>query len=126
MSDIPRLTTPDQDVDLDREIVRIPKHCREGLLDYLRHGIMPGTFLRAVLENNLWKAVIHADDTNRGALVEYVLLLNYYAPSDAWGSPIAVKEWIAKGVAARTERELTADEAAQALGTFVAGKGGAQ
>jgi hypothetical protein len=123
MADLPTLCTLDPR--LEREIAkRIPESCREGLLNYLRHGIPPGLFLRAVLENNLLQAYCRADELNWNVLAAYMVVLVNYAPSVAWSSPRAVSEWIAKGANARAaaDRELSGPEAAQALGTFVAGK----
>jgi hypothetical protein len=122
MADLPTLCPLDPR--LEREIVkRIPEHCREGLLNYLRHGIPPGSFLTAVLSNDLTRAWLHGDDANRAGLADYVSLLYTYAPSTAWGSPYAVREWIQRGAKALADRELTGDEAAQALGAGVARKG---
>lgn len=104
MSDLPRLTRPDLDARLDAEIHRIPAHCREGLLDYLRYGQPPGHFLLAVLSNDLFAACSRADEENRHALFHYVYLLTNYAPSGAWGSRAHVQAWIEKGMALRREQ----------------------
>jgi hypothetical protein len=121
MADLPTLCPLDPR--LEREIAkRIPESCREGLLRYLRYGIPPGLFLRAVLENNLLQAYYRGDAPNRAALAAYMFVLVTFAPIETWGSPRAVSEWIAKGANARAERELTGPEAAQALSGFVAQK----
>jgi hypothetical protein len=110
MSDMPRLTRADLDASLDREISRIPAHCREGLIDYLRYGQPPGHFLLAVLSNDLAEACKRADEENRYALFDYVYLLTNWAPSGAWGSPQHVKDWIAKGMALRREQFAQAED----------------
>jgi hypothetical protein len=100
---------------LERHIIRIPTHCREGFLAYLQYGQRPGSFLLAVLSNDLAEACARADDDNRPALYDYVFLLTNYAPSDAWGSPSRVSDWIERG------REL----AARRLADAITGVGGA-
>lgn len=75
----------------------IPEHCRGGLERYIEHGIKPGDFLTAVLENNFCLGVARADDINSERLRDYVHFLHCEAPSDCSGSPEAVKAWIACG-----------------------------
>lgn len=72
----------------------VPLHAHDGLVLYLMHGLRPGHFLMAVLENDLLEAVIRADDENVVALHRYVKFLFNVAPSVAWGSPGEVAEWI--------------------------------
>src|SRR5436190_18388157 len=91
------LLPPDMDAELARHIIRIPTHCREGLVTYLRYGQPPGQFLLAVLSNDLAEACARADDDNRSALYDYLFLLTNYAPSAAWGSPERVSDWIERG-----------------------------
>lgn len=92
------LIPPDRAAKLEQNIHRVPDHCRQGLLDYLRYGIPPGHFLQAVLSNDLREACARADETNQRALYDYVFVLYNYAPSDAWGSPERVTDWIKQGM----------------------------
>lgn len=75
----------------------IPEHCRDGLDAYLGEGRPVGHFLTAVLSNDLAAAAGRADDENRPRLADYVRFLYSYAPAGSWGSPKAVKDWIARG-----------------------------
>lgn len=75
----------------------IPEHCREGLERYIREGVETGSFLMAVLENDLRRAVECADFVNRQTLPGYVMFLNNYAPSGCWGSPQKVGRWVSQG-----------------------------
>ena len=77
---------------MDKEI---PAGTREGLANYLEHGTPPGTFLYAVLTNNLIMAALKADSVNKHLLYEYVLWLFDNAPGDSWGSVDKVEKWIA-------------------------------
>lgn len=75
----------------------LPEHMREGMQSYIEHGIKPGSFLTAVLSNDLMGAIGMADDVNVGKLHAYAVYLYSYAPRGSHGSPEAVKAWVAKG-----------------------------
>lgn len=64
------------------------------LIRYIAHKIEPGSFLRAVLENNLSEAMGRADMYNRRKIFEYVQWLYNEAPADCWGSPQNVHDWL--------------------------------
>ncbi len=121
---LPRLIDAETDATLTEQSARVPEPYRRELLDYLRHGAPMGSWLKAVLENNLGLAVMLGDETCRVWLVPVVLFIYNFAPADTWGSPYAVKQWLERGAAARAERELTGEQAGQALGAFVAQKAG--
>lgn len=71
----------------------IPKRMMPGLLRWVQLGVRPGSFLSAVIANDLRRAVAHADDENINLLPAYVKWLHNYAPSVCWGSPKALKDW---------------------------------
>ena len=71
----------------------LPPHMIDGVVRYLVRGIPPGSFLNAVLSNDLMGALREADDANRNALWAYGNFLYNCAPSDAYGSPERVAEW---------------------------------
>jgi len=101
------LLHPNMEAPLARAVLRLPESCREGLLLYLRFGLRPGTFLTAVLSNDLRGACAAADEVNRLALYDYVYVLYNCAPLAAWGSPELVADWIQRG----TEMRVTAVDA---------------
>ncbi len=76
-------------------LTRLPDHMRRAVERYVLHGIPPGHFLTAVVENNLRSAVERADSTNVDLLPAYVRFFHTSAPADCWGSPQRVKDWIA-------------------------------
>lgn len=76
---------------------RIPEHMRGGMLRWIEHGIYPGDFLIAVLENNLRDAVGFADEINIHRLPDYVRYLYNDAPSGCWGGPGNVRAWHEQG-----------------------------
>jgi len=72
----------------------IPEHMHDGYVLYLLHGIPPGSFLTAVLTNDLREACGRADEVNRAALYQHVFFLYNYAPRNALGSLENVREWM--------------------------------
>jgi hypothetical protein len=72
----------------------IPQHMIGGLRRYIEDGIEPGSFLSAVLRNDLRRAVEQADATNIDRLPDYIRFLYNYAPTGSWGSPDEFDEWI--------------------------------
>ena len=75
----------------------IPEHMRDGLQLYIDHGIKPGSFMRAILENDLKNAVFLADAVNRNRFSDYIYILHQYAPGRCWGSPEKFEAWVAEG-----------------------------
>jgi hypothetical protein len=67
-----------------------------GLQRYIDGHVETGSFLRAVLENDLRKACAHADPISSGALCELMIWLDTEAPEECWGSPEKVKAWLAR------------------------------
>lgn len=74
---------------------RVPvDYMADGLQRYIEHGVPPGSFMTAVLCNDLMDAAGRADDTNRRYLFEWAGWLYNYAPPACYGSPEKVKAWI--------------------------------
>ena len=73
----------------------LPYHMQEGMRNYIEHGILPGGFLTAVLENDLMGAISKADDFNKRRLHDYGMFLYNEVPASCFGSPEAVQKWIA-------------------------------
>lgn len=73
----------------------VPSNLHDGLVGYFTQRRPVGSFLTAVLSNDLTQAVLRADcDTGR-RLRQLVLFLHNHAPSPAFGSPAAVEAWLA-------------------------------
>jgi hypothetical protein len=81
----------------------IPEHMVEGLDLYINRGIEPGSFLMAVLCNDLMEACARADHVNIHALPAYCGYLYNEAPPQCFGSYAKVAAWIE---AKRAEREI--------------------
>jgi len=82
----------------------IPDHMREAICRWIEDPLPPklmGSFLYAVLTNDLAGAVGHADMANKRALPEWILYLYNYAPAPCWGSAEKVNAWHAAHEEAR-------------------------
>ena len=74
----------------------IPANLTASLERYVRHGIKPGAFLRAVLSNDLHAAVRSADPDSLAALPELVrYVYRDMTPTRCYGIPEAVQRWVA-------------------------------
>jgi hypothetical protein len=65
----------------------IPAYMLNSLKIYVEHGQIPGSFLQAVICNDLRAAVERADANNITILPAYVSWLYNEAPAQCWGSP---------------------------------------
>ena len=72
----------------------LPEHMQDGARLYIENRIPPGSFMTAVLENNLVEAAARADSINKHALLDWAQWLYSECPSIAWGSPAAVDRWL--------------------------------
>lgn len=80
----------------DSVYCRIKDSTLETLYNYVHSGYEPGSFVRAVLENNLSEAIGRADPDNLRALQAIVTFVYMEVPSNAWKSPEAVELWLEK------------------------------
>lgn len=94
----------DLNQDNDCRYDSLPKHLRGGIKRYLEEGILPGSFLQAVITNNLFRAVGAADEESKKHLVSIVAFMYYEAPSNCWGSRRKMLEWAKRK--ALTDAEL--------------------
>lgn len=87
----------------------------ESLTLYIREGIAPGSFLRAVLSNDLLEAVRRADDEHLKNVAAVAAWVHNFAPSDCVGSTAKVAAWI-KGHADRRAFEDDLDDKTEVTG----------
>jgi len=64
--------------------------------NYVKIGLPPGSFVQAVLENNLMEAFGRADGGNRLSLFSICEYVYNEIPSACHGSPEKVKAWLKK------------------------------
>lgn len=74
------------------EFAAIPAHMQEALLAYIQTGRRTGSFLQALLSNDLRNAVARADSTNLPLIPLYVRWLERHMPG-CFGSPAIVASW---------------------------------
>lgn len=67
-----------------------PVNVRKAFDNYVYLGVPLGSFLTAVLSNDLKEAIGRADDTNLVALPHIVAYLYNEIPAALWGSPAAL------------------------------------
>lgn len=85
------------EIEYGSEYELIPIHMREGLYEYVNNGRRVGSFLEAVITNNLRETCYQADVVNRHVISDYVTFLNSYAPMACWGSAKKYHEWCIAG-----------------------------
>jgi hypothetical protein len=68
-------------------------HVIEALMRYVKHGISPGSGLKAVLTGDLFQAKRCLDSYNWERLDDLVDIVQYTLPMSSYGSKEAVKQW---------------------------------
>lgn len=79
---------------------KAPNHLGAALQRYIEQRTPLGGFMTAVVENNLREACAMADHVNQHQLWDIVNWLYNEAPSQCWGSPEKVKQWLSTRPAA--------------------------
>lgn len=75
-------------------VYTLPKHTKDGLITYAKHKVPTGSFLYAVLCNNLIEAVAHADTENIDNLPAITGFMYNEMPGTCWGSERHVADWL--------------------------------
>ena len=74
----------------------IPEHLKAGLNRYVKHRIETGSFLKCVLENDLFGALQKADKESLEALYSICSYIYNELPYQCWGSKGKVNNWLKK------------------------------
>lgn len=74
---------------------KLPSRMHDGIVRWVLFGIVPGSFLQAIIRGDLFEAAACADDENQRLLFDYAYVLHNYVPSQAKG-PNAISTW--KGI----------------------------
>lgn len=72
----------------------LPEHIREAARIYIEEHQQPGSFLSAVICNDLKETFARADDTNQRRMYDIVNFFYCEAPSECWGSEEAMAKWL--------------------------------
>ena len=76
---------------------RIPEHMQGAAQRYIEKGIPPGSFLTAVICNDLRGAFQRADHINTDAMLDWVSFFYNDVPGNCYGSPEAYDAWLKRG-----------------------------
>ena len=74
----------------------IPERAKETIDLYVEHGCEPGSFIYAVLTNNLIGAIGRADEHNLANIRSICQYVYNDITSECWGSEEKVKAWMEK------------------------------
>jgi hypothetical protein len=92
----------------------LTEQSKESLYNYFVYGYEPGSFMTAVLSNDLYGAAGRADFENRLRLHMYARWLMNHAPYQSYGSPETVRGWLNKNeYFQQFQKELVAERLAQ-------------
>jgi len=72
----------------------ISEHMLESIRAYITKGCPVGSFLQAVIANELTEACLRADDVNIRNLPAFAWFFYDRAPRQCWGSREAYKAWV--------------------------------
>jgi len=75
----------------------IPQRMMDGINRYLDYGIIPGSFLQAVICNDLMEAASRADTENLNNLPAFMAFFYHHTPSGCWGSQKKMLAWYERG-----------------------------
>ena len=84
--------TPETDLTYSR----LPERYRGGMKRYIEEHIPPGSFIRAMLENDLQGVMGNVDLDTVSELRNIYLWIYNEAPGICWGSPEKVTAWVKK------------------------------
>ena len=71
------------------------KEAKEAIDRYVKHKMAPGSFIKAILDNDLMAAVSHGDEESLANLPEIARYVFNRIPGSAWGSKEAVLRHLA-------------------------------
>ena len=83
----------------------IPAYTLDGMRRYIRDGVTPGAFARAVLCNDLMRAVHHADHDNYANLGPVCQWVHQHLCGYMHGSEEKFERWVRIGGLTGTEEE---------------------
>jgi hypothetical protein len=73
--------------------LELPEWTHEELLDYIHRGQFCGSFLEAILSNDLKQAVNRCMQHEMEFIPRFIIFLTNHAPMGCWGSPENYDQW---------------------------------
>lgn len=72
---------------------KVPRQLWAGIINHIEHGQTCGTALTYILEGDLFKAAVFADDQVRESLGYVAAYIQHHAPPGCFGSEKKVQDW---------------------------------
>ncbi|NDD53226.1 hypothetical protein EBZ39_05025 [bacterium] len=72
----------------------IPERMQDAIKRYVIDRVKPGSFLTAVITNNLRRAFDYADDENVKLIGLYVQWFTDFPPALCWGDEQSMNKWL--------------------------------
>jgi len=63
---------------------KLPEHISDGVQRYIEQGVIPESFLQAVIQNNLRESFARADKINIARMFDIVSFFYNEAPFNCW------------------------------------------
>lgn len=79
---------------------KVPEHLREGLARYVIRGILPGSFLQAVITNDLRMSIRCGDEDSIAGIGAVVTFLWNSTPAQCFGDRNKMNNWLGLATAA--------------------------
>jgi hypothetical protein len=77
----------------------VPAHMWDAVTGYYLHRYQPGSFLTALLSNDLMGAMGRADEENAARIKDWCTFLYNFTPAGSHGSPERVRAWLSPAMA---------------------------
>lgn len=76
---------------------KVPAVLQNQIKNYVKHGVPPGGFIKAVICNDLRGACMHGEAESVGAIAHIVAWFVNRAPALCWGSNVNYMTWCQMG-----------------------------
>ena len=71
-----------------------PIHILDSINRFVEYGLEPGSFVKAVLSNDLAGAFNAADTDAEAGIRDILKYVRWEIPAESWGSPAKVEAWL--------------------------------
>ena len=93
-----------QKINFEAWAEKIPDYTLESLQRYYQYGLPPGSFLTALLQNDLFGAMATADEYNKEALQDICSFIYWEFPAETYGSEYKVLAYMSQKLAEREKQ----------------------
>jgi hypothetical protein len=78
---------------MNNEYLDAPVYILDSINRFVEHGLEPGSFVKAILSNDLVGALNRADTASLRGLQDILGYCQMNIPATCWGSSAKVKNW---------------------------------